>query len=133
MADSRDALLGPRLAAALASCHDCRTEANCTEVCPKGISPTRAIKYIQRLALTHKIDKPEEAIEPEKAAELATPRPGIDRVSSAWLIRRFIDKDAEFIYVAPDQGQRHICQALSPSATEKNTIWARPIRFSSGT
>ena len=26
---------------------------NCTEVCPKGISPTRAIKYIQRVALTH--------------------------------------------------------------------------------
>src|SRR5690349_13779674 len=67
MADSRDALLGPRLAAALASCHDCRTEANCTEVCPKGISPTRAIKFIQRMALTASIDTPADAIEqPEK-------------------------------------------------------------------
>src|SRR5437762_12291161 len=66
MADSRDALLGPRLAAALASCHDCRTEANCTEVCPKGISPTRAIKFIQRLAITAGVDKPQDALEPEK-------------------------------------------------------------------
>jgi succinate dehydrogenase / fumarate reductase iron-sulfur subunit len=66
MADTRDALLGPRLAAALTSCHDCRTEANCTEVCPKGISPTRAIKFIQRLAITAGVDKPQEALEPER-------------------------------------------------------------------
>jgi succinate dehydrogenase / fumarate reductase iron-sulfur subunit len=79
MADSRDALLGPRLAAALASCHDCRSEMNCTEVCPKGISPTRAIKYIQRLALTANVDKPEEAVEPEKEANLPAAREGIDR------------------------------------------------------
>jgi succinate dehydrogenase / fumarate reductase iron-sulfur subunit len=66
VADTRDALLGPRLAAALTSCHDCRTETNCTEVCPKGISPTRAIKYIQRLAITADVDQPAEALEPEK-------------------------------------------------------------------
>lgn len=29
---------------------------------------------------------------------LTRPRPGIDRVSSAWLIRRFIDADAEFVF-----------------------------------
>src|SRR3954454_19583897 len=81
MADSRDALLGPRLAAALASCHDCRTEANCTEVCPKGISPTRAIKFIQRLALTANVDKPEQALEPEKQAELPAARREIDRAT----------------------------------------------------
>ena len=81
LADSRDALLGPRLAAALSSCHDCRTEANCTEVCPKGISPTRAIKYIQRLALTAGVDKPEQALEPEKAAELPAARRQIDRAT----------------------------------------------------
>jgi succinate dehydrogenase / fumarate reductase iron-sulfur subunit len=79
MADSRDALLGPRLAAALASCHDCRTEANCTEVCPKGISPTRAIKYIQRLALTANVDTPDEAAEPAKEAQLPEARREIDR------------------------------------------------------
>jgi succinate dehydrogenase / fumarate reductase, iron-sulfur subunit len=54
LADKRDGLFAERLEAALSSCHDCRTEANCTEVCPKGISPTRAIKYIQRVALTHR-------------------------------------------------------------------------------
>src|SRR5437762_7109382 len=52
IADSRDGLLRERLAAALPSCHECRTEMNCTEVCPKDISPTRAIKFIQRVALT---------------------------------------------------------------------------------
>lgn len=33
------------------------------------------------------------------------PRPGIDRVSSAWLIRRFIDPNAKFVF-APDARQR---------------------------
>ena len=54
LADSRDALFEPRLERALESCYNCRTEVNCTEVCPKQISSTRAIKYIQRLALTHR-------------------------------------------------------------------------------
>jgi succinate dehydrogenase/fumarate reductase iron-sulfur protein len=54
LADSRDALFEPRLERALESCYNCRTEINCTEVCPKEISSTRAIKYIQRLALTHR-------------------------------------------------------------------------------
>lgn len=53
LADERDALFEPRLTTALYSCYDCRTEFNCTEVCPKSISGTRAIKYIQRLALKH--------------------------------------------------------------------------------
>src|SRR4051812_43132740 len=52
LADDRDGMFDERLAAALPSCHECRTEMNCTDVCPKGISPTRAIKYIQRVALT---------------------------------------------------------------------------------
>ena len=53
IADDRDGLCAERLAASIPSCHECRTEMNCTEVCPKGISPTYAIKYIQRAALTH--------------------------------------------------------------------------------
>jgi succinate dehydrogenase / fumarate reductase iron-sulfur subunit len=79
LADSRDGLFAERLASALHSCHDCRTEANCTEVCPKGISPTRAIKYIQRVALTNSINKPEEAL--EKPAEEMTRWPQIDRAT----------------------------------------------------
>ena len=38
------------------------------------------------------------------------PRPGIDRMASAWLIRRFIAPDARFTFAAPDArlGSRHI-------------------------
>ena len=50
LADSRDGLHKERLARSLGSCYHCRTELNCTEVCPKEISATRAIKYIQMLA-----------------------------------------------------------------------------------
>jgi hypothetical protein len=32
------------------------------------------------------------------------PRPGVDRFSSAWLIRRFVDRDAKFVFAAsPDR------------------------------
>lgn len=51
LADKRDALFEARLTRALDSCYNCRSEFNCTEVCPKSISGTRAIKYIQRMAL----------------------------------------------------------------------------------
>lgn len=51
LADSRDGLHDERLAASMESCYNCRLEFNCTEVCPKGISPTRAIKYIHRMAV----------------------------------------------------------------------------------
>ena len=51
LADSRDGLHDERLAVAMGSCYNCRLEFNCTEVCPKGISPTRAIKYIHRMAV----------------------------------------------------------------------------------
>ena len=49
--DSRDGLFEERMDRVLSSCYNCRTEFNCTEVCPKDISCTRAIKYIQRLAI----------------------------------------------------------------------------------
>jgi succinate dehydrogenase / fumarate reductase iron-sulfur subunit len=51
LADSRDGLYHQRLARIMPSCYNCRSEFNCTDVCPKEISPTRAIKYIQRCAL----------------------------------------------------------------------------------
>lgn len=74
LADKRDALFEPRLTRALDSCYNCRTEFNCTEVCPKSISGTRAIKYIQRLAVTHLKDlKP---LPPHPAEEL--PRPAAE-------------------------------------------------------
>jgi len=36
---------------------------------------------------------------------MTRPRPGIDRVSSAWLIRRFIDREASFIFGDDPTGQ----------------------------
>jgi len=33
-------------------------------------------------------------------------RPKIDRLACPWLIRRFIDRDAEFLFVAPDDVRR---------------------------
>ena len=72
LADERDGLFEARLTRALDSCYNCRTEFNCTEVCPKSISGTRAIKYIQRLALKNLKDiKPL----PPHPAELAPPKP----------------------------------------------------------
>jgi succinate dehydrogenase / fumarate reductase iron-sulfur subunit len=85
LADSRDGMFAERLAAALPSCHDCRTEMNCTVVCPKGISPTRAIKYIQRVALTQNGIKSKPAAEREPVVAEATAPPetreGIDRAT----------------------------------------------------
>lgn len=74
LADSRDGLSEQRLAQVLGKegCYNCRLELNCTEVCPKEISPTRGIKYIQRLALKEVFRrKPRvlvsgEALEPEE-------------------------------------------------------------------
>jgi len=30
-------------------------------------------------------------------------RPKIDRIACPWLIKRFVDKDAEFLFVAPEE------------------------------
>jgi hypothetical protein len=35
----------------------------------------------------------------------ARERPKVDRVACPWLIKRFVDADAEFLYVAADQVQ----------------------------
>jgi len=65
--DSRDGLYEQRMDRVLQSCYNCRTEFNCTEVCPKEISSTRAIKYIQRLAMKEPFRNEEAA--GEKAGE----------------------------------------------------------------
>jgi succinate dehydrogenase / fumarate reductase, iron-sulfur subunit len=83
LADSRDGLHEERLVRSLGSCYHCRTELNCTEVCPKEISATRAIKYIQMLAVKDAL-KPgstvrsdlKERISPQSTAHIAlTPEP----------------------------------------------------------
>ena len=79
LADSRDGLRQERLARVLEGCYHCRTELNCTDVCPKEISPTRAIKYIQKEACLDAFRKksgsgrPAEAAPPETMAPVAEP------------------------------------------------------------
>ncbi len=71
LADSRDALQDERMTRVLESCYHCRLEFNCTEVCPKEISPTRAIKYIHRLALKEPFRKMPAAAVPEETEAAA--------------------------------------------------------------
>src|SRR5690349_20396923 len=82
IADSRDGTLAQRLAAVLPSTQQCRTEMNCTAVCPKGISPTRAIKFIQRVGIVrHEEVKKEEAVVDAPPPEPVTIGEKIDRAT----------------------------------------------------
>ena len=78
LADSRDGTAAQRLAAVLPSTQQCRTEMNCTAVCPKGISPTRAIKFIERVGIVRREEKP---VEPMIAT---VPGEGAGAHVSAW-------------------------------------------------
>jgi fumarate reductase iron-sulfur subunit len=51
--DSRDAGQRERLEAVAgdAGCHSCHTMMSCTELCPKGLSPTRSIAGLKRATL----------------------------------------------------------------------------------
>jgi len=74
LADSRDGLHDQRMEKILGSCYNCRTELNCTEVCPKEISPTRAIKYIETQAFMDAFkSKPKNLAAPDKLPEKITP------------------------------------------------------------
>ena len=73
IADSRDGTLAQRLAAVLPSTQQCRTEMNCTAVCPKGISPTRAIKFIERVGIIRREKPPEPAVAEPPAEPVAAP------------------------------------------------------------
>ena len=114
IADDRDGLRAQRLAAAIPSCHECRTEANCTEVCPKGISPTRAIKYIQRVALTHASKPIEEPSEP-----LSLHAQKIDRAT-------FLRQAGVALLgagVAVALGSVAVVTTIGPAAKEKQSNW----------
>lgn len=69
---------------------------------------------IERLeeAVTMRNRRPETARDDRPALDLASlrgrrwvtrPRPHIDRIASAWLIKRFIDPEAEFVFAPPAQ------------------------------
>lgn len=86
LADSREGRNPERLRAVLQSCYNCRTEFNCTEVCPKELSPTRAIKYIQRLALKHlgELSRPEkDPVGAETSTPAGVPQPSNTRLAPA--------------------------------------------------
>jgi len=48
---------------------------------------------------------------------LTRPRPGVDRMSSAWLIRRFIDPDASFVFGDPASARPAIARGAIPFDT----------------
>ena len=72
--DSRDGLYEARMDRVLQSCYNCRTEFNCTEVCPKEISCTRSIKYIQRLAIKEPFRSTSQSA-PDTGVQPANPLP----------------------------------------------------------
>jgi succinate dehydrogenase / fumarate reductase iron-sulfur subunit len=101
--DSRDGLHAERMERVLSSCYHCRTEFNCTEVCPKEISCTRAIKYLQRLAVTDRFSRPPEQAPATAAPQLAgaIPETVEDGAALAGMSRRrFLSRLAAGIGVA---------------------------------
>ena len=89
--DSRDGLHDERLARVLSGCYNCRTELNCTEVCPKEISPTRSLKYIQILAAKNAFKKVDVVDIEDKATEIATEVP-VEAVTPEVSRRRFLSR-----------------------------------------
>lgn len=94
LADSRDGLTTQRLLSALGEhgCFRCHTEFNCTDVCPKELSPTRAIKYIQMRALKEGLPwKRLPSHKEEEAGSLSSPPPA-ERKDGEWSRRRFLSR-----------------------------------------
>ena len=89
LADSRDGLYDERLTRIMPSCYNCRLEFNCTAVCPKEISPTRAIKYIQRCALKEPFRKTD-AIHPAAKSIPAFEKP--IEINPEFSRRRFLKR-----------------------------------------
>lgn len=108
--DSRDGLFTERMDRVLKSCYNCRTEFNCTEVCPKEISSTRAIKFIQRLAMKEPFRK----IEQEKvvaATEDIEPAAVIEKVEPLAAIKK--NGCEGCAHNQPDLGRREFLTKLT--------------------
>jgi succinate dehydrogenase / fumarate reductase iron-sulfur subunit len=91
--DSRDALYEQRMDRVVESCYNCRTEFNCTEVCPKDISCTRAIKYIQRLAIKEPFRKPSVVqVETPSVCRHSQPEEAIPETDQEMGRRQFLSK-----------------------------------------
>ena len=124
LCDSRDGLRRDRLSKVAASCSHCRTEFNCTEVCPKEISPTRAIKLIQRMALNEPVGKGDTG--PPAALSVATIDDGPS--GAAGLPRRgFLGALAWGLggTVAAGTGALLVTGAAAPTFREARKQWVR--------
>ncbi|MEW6666096.1 MAG: succinate dehydrogenase iron-sulfur subunit [Thermodesulfobacteriota bacterium] len=124
LADSRDALRTERLAQVLKGCYNCRSELNCTEVCPKEISPTRAIKHIQRMAVLEGL-RPCPSPPREKASQAAVKTsPGDQRELSR---RRFLTATTAGIGAAAVLFLAGLITtgALAPAMRDRPRHWVR--------
>ena len=124
LADSRDGLHEERLAQVLQACYYCRSEFNCTEVCPKEISPTRAIKYIQRLATKEAFRHQPRDLGAEEAVQAIAEHPEIGEELSR---RRFLSKAIFGLGAATalTLGGLLTAAALAPSMRERPRKWVR--------
>ena len=124
LADSRDGLHEERLAKVLQACYYCRSEFNCTEVCPKEISPTRAIKYIQRLAAKEVFRHQPRDLGVEEAVQAIAEHPEIGEELSR---RRFLSRAIFGLGAATalTLGGLLTAAALAPSMRERPRKWVR--------
>jgi len=124
LADTRDGLHEERLAQVLQACYHCRSEFNCTEVCPKEISPTRAIKYIQRLATREAFRGEPRDLGAEEAVQAMAEQPEIGEELSR---RRFLSKAIFGLGAATalTLGGLLTAAALAPSMRERLRRWVR--------
>jgi hypothetical protein len=66
-----------------------------------------------------RVESPKE----EQRDEVVHPRaPRTDRIACPWLIRKFIDPDAEIVYVAPGEVLPHAEREGAPSASTRQTL-----------
>lgn len=124
LADSRDGLHKERLARVLKACYHCRSEFNCTEVCPKEISPTRAIKYIQRLAAKEVFRREPRDLRVEEIVQAAAEHPEIGEGLSR---RRFLSRAVFGLGAATALalGGLLTVAAFAPSMRERLRKWVR--------
>ncbi|MBW1773092.1 MAG: succinate dehydrogenase iron-sulfur subunit [Deltaproteobacteria bacterium] len=124
LADSRDGMRVERLARAMDACYNCRLELNCTEVCPKEISPTRAIKYIQRMAAKGVFKGPPTPLEPEGEKEIRGEEPV---VGEPWSRRRFLSMATVGISAAAGLfiGGLLTAGAFAPALRSRTRQWVR--------
>jgi succinate dehydrogenase / fumarate reductase iron-sulfur subunit len=124
LADSRDGMRDQRLIRAMDACYNCRLELNCTEVCPKEISPTRAIKYIQRMAAKEALKRCPLPSGPEDIEEISKKEP---LVTKEWSRRRFLSRVSLGVCAATGLflGGLLTAGAFAPAMRSRTRQWVR--------